>query len=236
MRCFMKTRILFACLALLSIGGMISTAQAAIVTVSADGVGPLHFQPNEGDPGLPGDYVLLMSSSDFTVDVPTGSPVQVQLGNFNVGYSARDPNPSNFDYTFSLIRDITINSVVHSITQDALLEIRHDADTLTVYESLPTPYVLSGLGTVTLTALQVGPLTIDTLGDHNFTVYGTFELVIPEPATLIIWSLLSLTFGGLGLRFWQRGARPGVYPSVRTPWSNEARTAILQIIERGRTQ
>ncbi len=62
----------------------------------------------------------------------------------------------------------------------------------------------------------------------------TSQIAIPEPITVIIWSLLSLTCGGFGLHFWRRNTRPGVYSSARTPWSNEARMTIHKIIQRGR--
>jgi hypothetical protein len=53
---------------------------------------------------------------------------------------------------------------------------------------------------------------------------------LPEPATLIVWSLLGLTGGGL--MAWRRrnGAESN---SGRTHWSEETRAAIHQIIERG---
>ena len=76
--------------------------------------------------------------------------------------------------------------------------------------------------------------------DQVLTRYPVVSLIevaskcIPEPTTIAIWALLSLTCGGFGLRFWQRNRRPGLYPSLRAPWSNEARMSIHQIIEQGR--
>jgi hypothetical protein len=60
---------------------------------------------------------------------------------------------------------------------------------------------------------------------------------VPEPATIAIWSLLTLC-GGLGLHFWRRSGvrRPGIVGSGREPWTTEAREAIHQIIERGRVR
>jgi hypothetical protein len=52
---------------------------------------------------------------------------------------------------------------------------------------------------------------------------------IPEPAALIVWSLLG-TGSWLGMRVWRRRGTP----VGRQPWSPENRTAILDIIERGR--
>ena len=53
--------------------------------------------------------------------------------------------------------------------------------------------------------------------------------IVPEPATIIIWSLLGLG-SWLGMRVWRR-RRGG--PAGRQPWSNENRTAIRGIIVRG---
>ena len=51
---------------------------------------------------------------------------------------------------------------------------------------------------------------------------------VPEPATLIVWSLLGAS-SWLGMRVVRQGRRIG-----RQSWSPEARNAILEIIERGR--
>ncbi|MCG2682862.1 MAG: hypothetical protein L6306_04525 [Planctomycetales bacterium] len=57
--------------------------------------------------------------------------------------------------------------------------------------------------------------------------YAMFDAV-PEPATIIVWSLLGAG-SWLGMRVWRR--RGG--PVGRQHWSNENRTAIHQIIARG---
>jgi hypothetical protein len=63
----------------------------------------------------------------------------------------------------------------------------------------------------------------------QFYIPSTFNtpLTIPEPATLIVWSLLGAS-SWLGMRVWRQGRRVG----RRQPWSNENRTAILEIIGR----
>lgn len=53
---------------------------------------------------------------------------------------------------------------------------------------------------------------------------------VPEPATLIIWSLLGLTGAGLSM-VRRRGGAVG-----RGPWPEESRIAIRQIIEQGHPQ
>ncbi len=57
--------------------------------------------------------------------------------------------------------------------------------------------------------------------------FGSTSIVLtptPEPATLLIWSLLGAT-SWLGVRVVRRGRRVG-----RQPWSNENHTAILESI------
>jgi hypothetical protein len=62
---------------------------------------------------------------------------------------------------------------------------------------------------------------------------------VPEPATIIVWSLL-VTSSWLGMRVWRRRGRIGVtadvsspaMPTARRPWSPEARQAIHEIIAR----
>ncbi len=80
---------------------------------------------------------------------------------------------------------------------------------------LPNPYwYLSEIGVYTSALADV----------PNGDAQNAYIVPIPEPATLIVWSLL----GGaswLGMRVVQRGRRVG-----RQPWSEENRAAILAII------
>jgi hypothetical protein len=71
---------------------------------------------------------------------------------------------------------------------------------------------------------------------HDSTGFiGATSNIVPEPATIAIWSLLALC-GGLSLHLWRRSGvhRPGMIGKEREPWTTEAREAIHQIIERGR--
>jgi hypothetical protein len=60
-------------------------------------------------------------------------------------------------------------------------------------------------------------------------VFLTEGEVVPEPATLVVWSLLGAG-SWLGMRVWRRRNRP----AGRQPWSPENRSAILSIIENKR--
>jgi hypothetical protein len=72
----------------------------------------------------------------------------------------------------------------------------------------------------------------DGYGQNHYDINGVMALTpgtcIPEPATMIVWSLLGGA-GWLGMRVVRQGRRVG-----RQSWSPEARNAILEIIERGR--
>jgi hypothetical protein len=69
------------------------------------------------------------------------------------------------------------------------------------------------------------------MGEYLFTwdgAAGTGTLTpIPEPATILVWSLLGAA-SWLGMRVWRQGTRVG-----RQPWSPENRQAILEIVSRG---
>jgi hypothetical protein len=77
--------------------------------------------------------------------------------------------------------------------------------------------------------VSIATLTQSGTGRQNQWVYVGGDLgVIPEPATLAIWSLLGLSIGGLAAVRRRRGA------FGRSGWSQENRQAILDMIERGR--
>lgn len=90
---------------------------------------------------------------------------------------------------------------------------------------VPEEQALAYLGRVKV--LNMGPLGLAQ--DHLGLVSGqTLPPPLPEPSTLIIWSLLGAA-SWLGMRIYRRGRRVG-----RQPWSDENRTAILGIIDRNR--
>ena len=72
-------------------------------------------------------------------------------------------------------------------------------------------------------------------GDGSFVLTQT-PTAIPEPASVIVWSLLGI--GWAGLCVWRRRGKPrltgGAGGASPPPWSNETKAAIVSIIERGR--
>jgi hypothetical protein len=87
--------------------------------------------------------------------------------------------------------------------------------------------------------------SVSGLSIPNYTVTGisgyfgpNFEIPaetgdgnVPEPATLIVWSMLGLS--GAGAWVWRRRNGADSLGAGRAPWSEQSRTAILQIIDRG---
>jgi hypothetical protein len=99
--------------------------------------------------------------------------------------------------------------------------------------------------TATFVAGTSGPLAINDLvteaSGNDFALDDISLTAVPEPATLVIWSLLGAG-SWLGMRVWRRRGpglgdeMSGPAPMVRGPWSPEARQAIHQIIARGNCQ
>jgi choice-of-anchor C domain-containing protein len=90
----------------------------------------------------------------------------------------------------------------------------------------------------TLDFVAESTTTLLSFSNETGTAYGAaLDAVsvdpIPEPATIIIWSLFGL--GSMfGLRVWRRrGIAVPATPARHQPWSDESRMAIHQIIEKG---
>jgi hypothetical protein len=60
-------------------------------------------------------------------------------------------------------------------------------------------------------------------GGVSGTQVQSMLYAVPEPATIMVWSLLGASW--LGMRIWRQGRQVG-----RQRWSNENRAAILEII------
>ncbi len=71
---------------------------------------------------------------------------------------------------------------------------------------------------------------VEEIDVYDGFVFGTtdtyVEQLTPEPATMIVWSLLG-AMSWLGMRVWRGGRRTG-----RQPWSPENRQAILDVVSR----
>ncbi|HYW81565.1 MAG TPA: hypothetical protein VE890_18415 [Thermoguttaceae bacterium] len=76
--------------------------------------------------------------------------------------------------------------------------------------------------------------------DLSLASIASFHHVMPEPATLAIWSLIGLAFAGAGAwrrrsgsADWSEGSRQTTRQPARQRWSDENRAAILDIVQRG---
>jgi hypothetical protein len=75
------------------------------------------------------------------------------------------------------------------------------------------------------------PIKDPNLEYNNLWIKGVIN-TIPEPASILIWSLFGL--GTMfGLRVWRRRGIAVPATPTRQPWSDESRMAIHQMIERG---
>ncbi len=77
-------------------------------------------------------------------------------------------------------------------------------------------------------------ITVTHTGPGQSTSFNALSEVVPEPASIAIWSLIGLSCAGLGVL---RRRRPGTElagSESRSPWTEENRTAIMQMIDRGR--
>ena len=76
--------------------------------------------------------------------------------------------------------------------------------------------------------------------DLSLASFASFHHVMPEPATLAIWSLIGLAFAGAGAwrrrsgsADWSEGSRQTTRQPARQRWSDENRAAIFDVIQRG---
>jgi len=84
------------------------------------------------------------------------------------------------------------------------------------------------------------PMADATSSDLSLASIASFHHVMPEPATLAIWSLIGLAFAGAGAwrrrsgsADWSEGSRQTTRQPARQRWSDENRAAILDVIQRG---
>ena len=84
----------------------------------------------------------------------------------------------------------------------------------------------------------VDRLEFSETGEDRRFVIDNIELdaAVPEPASVIVWSLLGM--GWAGLCVWRRRGKPRLTGGAAgpQPWSDETKAAIVSIIERGRTR
>jgi len=107
-------------------------------------------------------------------------------------------------------------------------------------DTLYPPPIVEGYPIVMISEVSAGGWSYATYTPgagqpgYNSDFLPTYVFIseVPEPATILVWSLLGMG-SWLGMRVWRR-RRGG--PGGRQPWSNDNRTAIHDIIAHGTTR
>jgi len=225
--------------------------------VHATPYGAPHSPVSEGGDGLgyPGDAVGLVTYTG-TLDLTPGTHVQkINTLSWKISYTyaGTDDNWHNdatgdwleLQFPINAARNMSFGAgPAGSLSQTGLLEINWVNDFLGVNAGSTTTFSLIEGGEIY--QIDVTPLGVARTGGSSFpgfplgTPWGqpdkdmmakfvvTDVGPVPEPATIIVWSLLGAG-GWLGIRVVRRRGGSG----GRQPWSNENRTAILEVIARG---
>lgn len=149
------------------------------------------------DGTFPGDYDIVTldaaSGGPLTLDPYTPVTVAINPLTFEVGLNAQNGSTNYFTMT----RDITVNGITGSLSNDLSNLMRVDistSDTLYVYGGSPVR-----LGDIIVTPLGwTSPLSIYQAGVYHDFVYARLELV-PVPAAVLL-GLLGLGAAGVKLR------------------------------------
>jgi hypothetical protein len=105
-----------------------------------------------------------------------------------------------------------------------------------VFQDLPFGLEISPFEEITINISTLDIINPVEQNNHltSFSsLNGTAEVIglaVPEPATVVVWSLLGAV-GWLGIRVWRRGKHVG-----QSGWTEENRAAIFEIIDRGQVR
>jgi hypothetical protein len=243
--------VLGAILVLLLVAG--ATAQASIVVTFDDLATPEQWTGAYGNQHygiVPMSYDGLLWTPDGEAgwNVGNGPSYQAAYGN-----TYATPSGNNFGYNSGL-----------AITQTSGGLYYFDGALFSTW-ALNDSFVFISSQTVTITGYRAGNLVdsytvqlsddsyvpgralnglVDTVefasdGDNRYWLMDNMVYdPIPEPATIIIWSLLGAG-SWLGMRVWRRrgsGLDDEMSGPARQPWSPESRQAIHEMIARGRSR
>jgi hypothetical protein len=229
-------------LLLLSLLLTAGTAGAAIVTYTVDTWGPTQFPgpvtPPANAPwgpnGYPGDTVELQTYTG-SLDLTPGTYTQqintvLWTVNYTYAGTATDPTAwSQLLFDIDATRSMTVGTATGVLSQGGLLNCNWDTDYLSFFDGSTTSFIVQGYQ-VDVTPISLAPSGAGGSSNPPWVqppqdMMARFDVTaIPEPATIIVWSLLG-SASWLGMRVVRQGRRVG-----RQPWSDENRTAILGII------
>ena len=198
------------------------TAQGAI-SYSVGGTGPMQFPSlvapapgaTWGPTGYPGDTVELEAySGNFDPTIATQT-LKINTLKWTIDYTyggtATSENPwSDLSFSFNAPRAMSVDANSGALSQAGLLVATFDNDYLSMAPGSTTTFIVGGY------QVDVTPLGLDPVGGSNFDgsnpwvqptrdVYARFDVSavdVPEPTSMIAWSLLGLTISGAG--WWRR--------------------------------
>ena len=147
-----------------------------------------------------------------------------------------DKNWTLLNFSFTTTQTINIDNVSATLTQSGSIAETWTDDYL-LFSGGPTVSLNVDGYQVDVTPLgwsqslgagwsgPLGPNGLPIPVNEDLTAsFSVTSASVPEPATLIVWSLLGAA-SWLGMRVVRKGRRIS-----RQPWSNENRTAILEIV------
>lgn len=171
--------------------------------------------------GYPGDMVEFVAFSDMLVLTPGTSVLKINTLRWNVDWTyAGDGNPLDPDagwvqllFNFVASRTMTIGSSTGNISQPGSLEVNWDNDYLTISGGSTTSFSVPGyqidvtpIGIARHEGVGVGlwagtapwpQADVDVMAQFDITEVAA---AVPEPASIIVWSLVALTVGGVSWR------------------------------------
>jgi hypothetical protein len=231
-------RLLSSILAVLvCLTGLVGIAGASVTTLDFEGVPTTYYIAFDGQ-NL-GDYYAGMPNAPvFGVDATILDAV---IGGYNnSGYPPHSGNAVLFTDTEPAIRVDFTGGPVSSVglwyttsTNPLHLEAYDSTDVLLTSAVGDVNY-----GTNSWLGVALGSNSIDhvlihdggdeyTIDDFTYNSSDSSNSSVPEPATILIWSILGAG-SWLGMRVWRKPKHIG-----RRPWSPETRNAIHAIIARG---
>lgn len=193
---------------------MAAQARAGItIDYTVGGVAAIDFGGNSPtDPYH--DTVTILPYSSSGLSLPDNTPVTAMINTMNLVIYYTNVQ-GQFTVPANRSMSITVPSGgTQTLTQNLLLDSWFQNNPNDTVWTLPpggtATFTLAGIGTVDVTPLAEGPF-IHYNGEYNHVLSASFLFTpnaaplvgeVPEPTSIIAWSLLGLTFGGAGC--WRR--------------------------------
>lgn len=203
----------------------------AAISFSVGGTAPTAFPGPVAPPanapwgtnGYPGDTVQLLGFSNSVPEVTGSYTRQINTLQWNINYTyagtATDPDAwGDLSFLFTATHNIDFGGPSGSLNQPGRLDVTWENDYLSLSDGTTTTFTVGGF------QVDVTPLGFAPVGGSEFPgfpggtpwaqpalgVWARFDVseaaaAVPEPSTLIVWSLFALTIGGTSC--WRRRKR-----------------------------